>query len=117
MTRLWRSPWLNACARAKPIHMVPGLGAIATWAEARREKAIRKLPKAWQGFSEAKAFWANGMIQLNCGSPLVPLSPELGDGPSSARNRAPPCSPPECAAAAPRGARLPVDTVEPPALI
>jgi triphosphatase len=42
------------------LHMVPGLGAIATWAEARRGKAITKLPKAWQGFSEAKAFWANG---------------------------------------------------------
>lgn len=37
--------------------LVPAAGALAQWSGARRDKALRKLPKAWTNFAAASPFW------------------------------------------------------------
>jgi triphosphatase len=40
------------------LDMVPSLGNIAAWAEARRAAATAKLPRAWRALNDAEPFWS-----------------------------------------------------------
>lgn len=45
------------CAEDGRSELAPAVGALAQWSEARRAKALRKMPKAWDALTAAPPFW------------------------------------------------------------
>jgi CHAD domain-containing protein len=44
-------------ARHGRTDLAGGIGAVAQWADARRQKALHRLPDAWDAFRHASRFW------------------------------------------------------------